>query len=825
MKSLEILDLSRNKIKAFPASPGSLINIRVLHLGRNKIVALPTYFPSFRELNLLKIEHNQLKWPPSEVLQVTANSNDPLVAARWVSSIQGWIKDHLARYGAPMIFEQDGNEDLRTEYERYNGLGITKENGRSPVHDRTPSNDSVISQYSYFSHSDAPDSPRDEKTLNRIVNKLLSPENLDDYSSSERSVDGHAVLNPLHGRNASLTYTKKQNGSGLQGKKSLPELRTMQLRPNERSKVRGRPPMPNLNSSTDNLSSSLLSVQLQSNFSKESSSDTGHTIRPPRSMFRDEDMASAENGSRQAQPPPMDGERNSYFRRMSTLPASTISKAVPKALLVTIDAARGILFALSQIYSALRHYIVFAINDRLSGVLNKVLDPASQYLARLITALDRFDALCRSGTPPPAACRGVLEGCRDNIYVFSKVIGVLQIQLKVLAGSDDVRYTRTLLLMLYGSMAELSNSWMAIAPQVEEVKNLVRDVHVTPTQANASGSGGSTPLGQAILPRATQTIPEDEETTSTPRQTQPPPRPRIIPTSGRRQAGSFSATDLRRGRDMPIVGKDRESPVGPLVGVVQPLQIKPPSSKTKAMRSVLKQPPGGGSPRSGHGHHSPSLSNSSHGHEGYNGAIPNAALSSDKDKFVDASTLSAMEESTDLALRVWKQVEDLFEAHMNGEGGVIGRDYLMRARELTMALRSNIRAVLDGADGEVYGAALWEGANTFSKVNDNLIAVALTITDDINLTGRSKCIDVRQENMHRAQDPTRPIPSCRSSKARQFNPRIRYVPRLFILCIRPTSSLTRAIFLYFSLRLNTGLLLACSPVHFHQLCLEQFRFF
>jgi hypothetical protein len=168
---------------------------------------------------------------------------------------------------------------------------------------------------------------------------------------------------------------------------------------------------------------------------------------------------------------------------------------------------------------------------------------------------------------------------------------------------------------------------------------------------------------------------------------------------------------------MPIVGKDRESPVAPLVGVVQPLQIKASSATSKALKSYLRQGPGGGSPRSGHGHHSPSLSNSSHGHEAYNGAVP---LSSDKDKFVDASTLSAMEESTDLALSVWKQVEDLFEVHMNGEGGVIGRDYLMRARELTMALRSNIRAVLDGADGEVYGAALWEGANMFSKVNDNL---------------------------------------------------------------------------------------------------------
>ncbi|CAG8775626.1 443_t:CDS:1, partial [Acaulospora colombiana] len=180
------------------------------------------------------------------------------------------------------------------------------------------------------------------------------------------------------------------NGLPLNPKKSLPELRSMQLRPSER-RARTRPPLP-----------TEVPQQHRPSISKGSSSDTSHTVRrlPPRQTFKDDTEAELK------QLPPMDGERNSYFRRMSTLPASTISKAVPECLLVTVDAARGILFALTQIYSALRDYIVFSINDRLSNVLNQVLDPAYQYLARLITALDRFDALCRSGTPPPAACRG-----------------------------------------------------------------------------------------------------------------------------------------------------------------------------------------------------------------------------------------------------------------------------------------------------------------------------------------------------------------------------------------------------------------------------------
>lgn len=700
MESLEILDLSRNKIRSFPAFPGTLVNIRVLHLGRNQIGALPTYFPKFGELNLLKIEHNPIEWPPPHILNVAPNSTDPLVASRWVKSIQGWIRDHLARYGRPSMDDRRGDGTSRTGGQSSN---------RTPVHDRTPSNESVGSQYSNISQSSVPDSPRGY----RLAQRLALPDAADGYSSSDRSasVGGHGTLVPAHSRNASYTFAHRQNGNStsLHNKKSLPDLSSMRSKHTDR-RPKERPPLPQ--------ESNILPQRAPA--SKGSVSDTGHTVRrsTPKAVIRDEEEGET------TQPPPMDGERNSYFRRMSTLPVAAI-KAVPECLLVTIDAARGILFALSQVYSALRHYIVFAINDRLTSVLNKVLDPASQYLAHLITALDRFDSLCQSGTPPPAACRGVLESCRDNVTVFRKVVGVLQFQLKVLAGSEDLRYTRTLLMMVYGSMAELSNSWNAMSPHIEEVQRLVQDsgVPVNTMPLNLPTNGRTT---QTIPETREPAVPERAETPSGPGRVPPFPvnRPRIPPTSERRrQGGSFSANDVRRGREMPIVQP----------GSVQPLVIKPPSAATKALRNQLRHATGSGSPRLGQygvSLHSPSLSNSSHGHgssagnhgEGDFGRSPgtngtsHTNLSSNKDKLVDASTLDAMEESTDLALSVWKQVEDLFETA--GEGSIIGRDYLMRAREVTMSLRSNIRAVLEGGDGEVYGAALWEGAKTFSKVSE-----------------------------------------------------------------------------------------------------------
>jgi hypothetical protein len=180
--------------------------------------------------------------------------------------------------------------------------------------------------------------------------------------------------------------------------------------------------------------------------------------------------------------PQVDESRNSYFRRLSTLPASTLSKAIPPALLGFIDAVRGILFALSQLHSALRQYLIFAVQDRVAGVFTRLMEPANTYMNNLINALDRFDSMSRRSTPPVSAIRGVAEAAKESVSVFAKVVAVLRLQMPALRGSDE-RYTKTLLLMIYGSMAEVASSWEAMVPVVKAVKSLIND-------EGGSGVGG-----------------------------------------------------------------------------------------------------------------------------------------------------------------------------------------------------------------------------------------------------------------------------------------------------------------------------------------------
>jgi Leucine-rich repeat (LRR) protein len=63
--TLEILDLSKNKITTFPESPGLLNRLKVLSLSKNRLYTLPTYLVDFKHLRVLKVDGNPIEWPVS----------------------------------------------------------------------------------------------------------------------------------------------------------------------------------------------------------------------------------------------------------------------------------------------------------------------------------------------------------------------------------------------------------------------------------------------------------------------------------------------------------------------------------------------------------------------------------------------------------------------------------------------------------------------------------------------------------------------------------------------------------------------------------------
>lgn len=285
----------------------------------------------------------------------------------------------------------------------------------------------------------------------------------------------------------------------------------------------------------------------------------------------------------------VDESRNSYFRRLSTLPQSSISKSIPPSLLRFVDLIRGILFALSQLHTALRQYINFALNERVAGLLNKIMVPASTYMNALINALDRFDSMSRRNNVPAQAVHGIIRATKESVGVFAKVVSVLKLQSPALRDTD-VRYTRTLLLSIYGSMAEIARSWSTMAPLLLEIRPLL--------SLDGSGVARSLLGGHKMMPTGSLTgrtpispIPERGESATPPsvprgsmstvtggspiieeaeeEDGSPAPRqaraddPENSASRSRRQGGSFSTHDVHRGKLMGSPNSSKESlPLG-----------------------------------------------------------------------------------------------------------------------------------------------------------------------------------------------------------------------------------------------------------------------
>ncbi|WWD16072.1 hypothetical protein CI109_100497 [Kwoniella shandongensis] len=405
------------------------------------------------------------------------------------------------------------------------------------------------------------------------------------------------AMAPTHSRGASFTATQRLSAN-LTAKKSLPDLRQSHAKiiqdrrqdgqPVEGSKPLGlgiaAPGVPKFQLSgrgswgADMIKSPssgpIMTGQERSRaLSRKGSADL---LRRPSA-----DMGGESLEKRNSQEGPlMDESRNSYFRRLSTLPVSTISKAIPPSLLKFMDAIRGILFALSQLHSALRQYLVFAVNDRISSVFSRVMEPAGHYMNTLINALDRFDSMSRRNTPPVQAIRNVIDATKESVAVFAKVVAVLRLQITALKG-NDARYTRTLLLMIYGSMAEVACSWQNMAPLLVEIKPLLATdgmgvapgfralggVKMVPTGSLT----GRTPISPIIERRESHSPSSASKSVvgNSPLNQQVDQVATPLPVKlgrSRRQAGSFSSEDVERGMLMGSPSGPRSATGEPAVG-------------------------------------------------------------------------------------------------------------------------------------------------------------------------------------------------------------------------------------------------------------------
>ncbi|KAJ7771659.1 RAM signaling pathway protein-domain-containing protein [Mycena metata] len=774
LPALDTLDISHNKIKRLPTQPGRLLNLRVFCLARNKLTRLPIYLSKFYKLDVLQVERNPIDWPPKSVMGQSRAPETPQAMRDWIRSVQKWIEAETAR---PRIHDDSGFGELESTLEdSYNSWSrftpVTEKDFDAGVtpHARSFSIDSNFSVSSLAESDSAQEDVRttsygqaerppplpplhlgilgsysaQNSPTHSFESYLPSPADSDKFfdEPTQHPPRKDSLRKPepppetaAHARNASYangTHTRDRSGPNLTGKKSMPDLRTAKLNFSSKKVV------PDLPAGAKNLSNLEDSFPSPMSLRKDSDS-SGSSHRP---FGKD-----ASQGSPVPPVPSMAFERNSYFRRLSKLPAATISNTLPKGLLSLIDSARSILFAMCQVYQSLEHYTIHAPDDRLKSVLRKVLDPASADMMQLINSLDRFDAMSRKMLPPHTVCRGVVESCRDTVASFGKAVGVLSLQLKVLAGADDVRYLRSMLLMLYGATAEVAVAWQGMIPQIETIRPLLHP-KAFPIPSPLVGS-----------PDAYNGAPNSGSASAS--EQSPPPGFRGATGGGRtrtarRHAGSFSFMDVEIGKKLPsyddvplmsggvVAGVATHTPTlrAPKRHLPAPFSGTPGASSNGANGAV---PPVGSANSMGEGssrgqgqgqasfsQQSQSQQSQSHSRQGSQASLHASSssgasassspslppktmtsfldLPSSSKTQVDKEALQAVQAAVEVAPTVWEMMEQTLGEALDADV----KESLERARAVTRRLAELTRAMQEG-DASLDRKLLREESNLFLK--------------------------------------------------------------------------------------------------------------
>ncbi|KAG6818209.1 hypothetical protein H0H87_000114 [Tephrocybe sp. NHM501043] len=701
-------------------------------LSRNKIARLPPYITQFSTLEVLQVERNPIEWPPKHVMDKAGILDSRQAMKEWVRNLQKWIiADNPANIGDDSGHSEQ--HDLNTYIEEsYNSWKFPLREAASDAHhNRSTSVDSNFSASSAsesiheieltgHNHGEADRPPplhlgilgtfSVENSPTRALSSYLpSPADSEFFDDSSNS---HSLEHHSHVRNASYsTESHPLAYSRLLGKKSLPDLRTAKLNFNKKTAADLDLSPTNIPQESNNCDNLPLSLP-----QRQDSDSSLSSIHAAKSTPREANKVSlARNVSS------MTFERNSYFQRLSTLPNSA---ALPQPLLCLVESARSILFAMCQVYQTLEHFIAHAIDDRISSVLRKVLDPATLDMTQLINSLERFDATSRKTIPSPAVCRTVLESCRDTVAVFGKAVGVLALQLQVIVTGDNVRYSRWILLELYGATAEVAAAWESMVPQIEAIRPLLhsKPFGAQPPLINA--------IGTDVYSASPTSVPIDPFLASLRSNPGPPGSNGGIRTA-RRHAGSFSSKDVEIGKKLPsyddvpglfggVVSRTakhvptlrapkRQATI-PTTTISSSTPAAPVSSTITVSSSVSSDPSRPLHSRQG-SHASLQTSPSSSPSAPSKASFLDLPLNSKSQ--VDREALQAVQVAVDVAPAVWDMIEHLFDGTSNTKPWV--QDSVKKARAVTIRL-SEMLKVMQDSDAPSDRKDFREDAHIFLKV-------------------------------------------------------------------------------------------------------------
>ncbi|KAH8821176.1 RAM signaling pathway protein-domain-containing protein [Xylogone sp. PMI_703] len=448
LTSLEILDLGRNKLRILPPDLAKLTSLKVLSIQRNRVEDLPLFLADMTSLQVLKLDGNPLRFPPKEVIQVPVASPPNGTAQDGNESsdltITAQVKKFLRQKAISDRSEtesggeesSEGTETPRPLKRVTSGRFPIKVNGtdvpdlRSPAFPRPPPIPSR-SHYRGLSQQNAP-----------IRRPGVMPLTIGNANERLRS-NSESLLQVTRDRSAD-----RSRRMGIVSRK-LSELGTVdELKINRFSHYRGL---------------------------SHGSAMNGTSVISSANPSSPADSAS---------------QRPGFVRRLSSLPERKRESASPDPV---IEGAKGMLYALFQVHSAVQSLLDLTRDpiDKRSS-LQGVFYNATTHIEELDRHLQDYITYSEEDEESaPRSNENVHRACLTCITAYTHVCSLLSRNVETLVENADPRYIRTLLLMIYGSLAEIRNAGASLFPHgntevqlnIEDtIKAQFNDKSITPTR-------------------------------------------------------------------------------------------------------------------------------------------------------------------------------------------------------------------------------------------------------------------------------------------------------------------------------------------------------
>ncbi|KAF3160641.1 RAM signaling network component [Orbilia oligospora] len=433
MASLEILDISRNRIKELPADFGHLIRLKVLCFSKNKLRTLPNYICQMNELKILRIDRNPLINLPQELYELEDDGYADKEG--WLEKLKAHLRQNMERQSASNETEDsnssDGDND--TDYSNIGKLATltNKQVGREPTSTWAEESSRLRIETS---------APDDLDSAPAIPFKNLQRKFAGGAPQPSGSSTAPAL--PISGQITERSRSNSESGPanratkrmGYIGQKNIlgtvDEVRTI------KHHVRGISYDSSMNEAAQRASNVPNNGDAASSFS-------GATPR---------------NDTRSAGP---------YFRRIQgTLKQyGGVDAAISSTILET---ARSILYSMYKVLPAIDSYVgLLKERNRLQTTgIDRVLPAANLNISSLIQSLELCEA--RDGQ---LSLDGLLNTSHTTILSFKHVLNQLQQVIHGAANHIESRYTRTILLAIFGSLVELQQAWTVLRKYIMPPNN------------------------------------------------------------------------------------------------------------------------------------------------------------------------------------------------------------------------------------------------------------------------------------------------------------------------------------------------------------------